>query len=611
MYTFQEYIYLRANNSWDNKEGLLLAGGAAGHMAHPFDLPTTKTGNDLINFFKKSVSSVTKNPPSVKIDGVNASFRLIDTDEESKEFALDRGSMKLLDLQGITIDKLLDRFGEGHGMVNAGQKLLSIMNEAIPDIEPELKKLGLWDNANRFFNTEFVEGQTNVLQYDNDFLAIHGINEFYQATPRRRASKEVNYNPKVLQSLIDKLNKFAEPYGFKVYGSVPAQLTKKPNFENVLSKNFNVIVGTEKTSKPLRQFLADAKNPFGDMITLQDGKKVGALSKFVYMQILNGVPVDTFVKDEADYQKAIDGAVIYHATRLLGDELLTTLTSPMGDVKYHEGIVIRDPKFHDKPVKITGEFIVGGMASKFRGEDNEIAPYYSNYINNPPVFNQGEGTRLRKNVSTFGEMVEILKEFEDVKNYKTVVIYPGRFHPFHKGHASVYNALKQKFPYADVYIATSEKTDPEKSPFEFDEKVKMVQSAGIDPQFVEKVKNPYIANEIVSKYNSDETKVIFAVSEKDMEGPNARFKFGKKKDGSPSYFQPFNSVGESEFASKHGYITTLPTVDFKILGKDIRSASEIRELYKNSDEKTRRDLIQDLYGSMDEEVKRIFDNKLV
>ena len=589
---------------------ILNEGGAAGHMAHPFDLPSTKTGNDLINFFKKSVSSVTKNPPSVKIDGVNASFRLIDT-EEGKEFALDRGSMKPLDLQGITIDKLLDRFGEGHGMVNAGQKLLSIMNEAIPDIEPELKKLGLWENANRFFNTEFVEGQTNVLQYDNDFLAIHGINEFFQATPRRRASKEVNYNPKVLQSLIDKLNKFAKPYGFKVYGSVPAELTKNPNFENVLSKNFNVIVGTEKTSKPLRQFLADAKNPFGDMIILQDGKKVGALSKFVYMQILNGVPVDTFVKDESDYQKAIDGAVIYHATRLLGDELLTTLTSPMGDVKYHEGIVIRDPKFHDKPVKITGEFIVGGMASKFRGEDNEIAPYYSNYINNPPVFNQGEGTRLRKNVSTFGEMVEILKEFEDVKNYKTVVIYPGRFHPFHKGHASVYNALKQKFPFADVYIATSEKTDPEKSPFEFDEKVKMVQSAGISPEFVEKVKNPYMANEIVSKYDLDETKVIFAVSEKDMEGPNARFKFGKKKDGSPSYFQPFNSVGESEFTSKHGYITTLPTVDFKILGKDIRSASEIRELYKNSDEKTRRDLIQDLYGSMDEEVKRIFDNKLV
>jgi len=28
---------------------------------------------------------------------------------------------------------------------------------------------------------------------------------------------------------------------------------------------------------------------------------------------------------------------------------------------------------------------------------------------------------------------------------KTVVIYPGRFHPFHKGHASVYAYLKNKY----------------------------------------------------------------------------------------------------------------------------------------------------------------------
>ena len=34
-----------------------------------------------------------------------------------------------------------------------------------------------------------------------------------------------------------------------------------------------------------------------------------------------------------------------------------------------------------------------------------------------------------------------------------VVIYPGRFHPFHKGHASVYEHLRSKFP--NVFIATS------------------------------------------------------------------------------------------------------------------------------------------------------------
>ena len=234
-----------------------------------------------------------------------------------------------------------------------------------------------------------------------------------------------------------------------------------------------------------------------------------------------------------------------------------------------------------------------------------------NYVTNPPIFNTGEGTRLQKR-PTFGEMYNILKEFEDAEDLtKTVVIYPGRFHPFHKGHASVYNKLKQQFPTADVFITTSEKTDPEKSPFSYEEKERMIQSSGIDPTFVEMTKNPYLAKEIIANYDLEKTKLIFAVSEKDMQGDRPRFAFGLKKDGTPSYFQPFKGINEAEFASKHGYIATLPTMDFKILDKDISSASQIRELYKKSDEQGRRDLIIDLYGSMDEEVKRIFDNKLI
>jgi len=232
------------------------------------------------------------------------------------------------------------------------------------------------------------------------------------------------------------------------------------------------------------------------------------------------------------------------------------------------------------------------------------------YITNPPIFNTGEGTRLQKRAS-FGEMYKMLKEFEDAEDLrKQVVIYPGRFHPFHKGHASVYNKLKEEFPTADIFISTSGKTNDTNSPFAFDEKRAMVLSSGIDQGIVVQTTNPYIATEIVEKYDLDKTQVIFAVSEKDMQGDKPRFKFGVKKDGTPSYFQPYNDKS-SDNALKHAYITTLPTADFTILGKDINSASQIRELYKNSDEKGRRDLIQDLYGSMDEEVKRIFDNKLI
>ena len=51
-----------------------------------------------------------------------------------------------------------------------------------------------------------------------------------------------------------------------------------------------------------------------------------------------------------------------------------------------------------------------------------------------------------------------------------LVIYPGRFQPFHKGHYAVYEFLTGKFGRNNVYIATSNKTDGAKSPFTFSEK---------------------------------------------------------------------------------------------------------------------------------------------
>ncbi len=82
-------------------EEILNEGGAAGHMAHPFDLPNVKTGKDLIKSFEQAADSLKKTPGSVKIDGVNASIRLINN-AGKREFAMDRGSKKALDLKGVT-----------------------------------------------------------------------------------------------------------------------------------------------------------------------------------------------------------------------------------------------------------------------------------------------------------------------------------------------------------------------------------------------------------------------------------------------------------------------------------------------------------------------------
>ena len=66
-------------------------------------------------------------------------------------------------------------------MINAGRTILTIMNQALPNIKPQLEELGLWDDSTKFINAEFVQGHTNVIDYgDQDFLALHGINQFLE-----------------------------------------------------------------------------------------------------------------------------------------------------------------------------------------------------------------------------------------------------------------------------------------------------------------------------------------------------------------------------------------------------------------------------------------------
>jgi nicotinic acid mononucleotide adenylyltransferase len=50
-----------------------------------------------------------------------------------------------------------------------------------------------------------------------------------------------------------------------------------------------------------------------------------------------------------------------------------------------------------------------------------------------------------------------------------VIIYAGRFHPFHKGHLASYNYLTKHFGEDSVYIATSNTQSPSTSPFSFEE----------------------------------------------------------------------------------------------------------------------------------------------
>lgn len=360
-------------------EELLNEGGAAGHMAHPFDLPNVNTGKDLIKSFEQAADSLKKAPGSVKIDGVNASIRLINN-AGKRQFAMDRGSKKELDLRGVTKADLEARFGAGHGMIKAGGDVLDIFNDAIPSIQEELEALGMWDNPNVMFNMEYVSGKSNVQDYGKNFLAIHGLLEVETKevegargkTLIKRVTSEKNFAQSDMDELLKKLEPFAKKKGFEIYGSVPTTFTKDPDFKSVLGINYTIDFAEGDQTKSLVQWLNDVTSiPKTDRLKMNVNgavKDVGALSKQVYFAVFGGENVDDLFDSEQDVQKAIQGATTYLATEKLGDAILDVLDSPMGSVNDHEGVVIRDSKISSRPFKITGKFITGGVSSQFQAK---------------------------------------------------------------------------------------------------------------------------------------------------------------------------------------------------------------------------------------------------
>lgn len=207
---------------------------------------------------------------------------------------------------------------------------------------------------------------------------------------------------------------------------------------------------------------------------------------------------------------------------------------------------------------------------------------------------------------------------------RVVAVYAGRFHPFHHGHASVFQDLASKFGINNTYITTSGKVEPEGSPFTFQEKEVMMQAAGVPAGHVVEETVPYSPKNLPAQLGLDPSRdvLVFGVGQKDMSS-DPRFAFTPLKDGTPSYFQRWTGKNLMSFdngktadgqRAGHGYIYPVADVQFKIAGSTVNSASAIRNLYRSATEAGRLSILQELYPSASNSIlnriKKIFDKKL-
>ena len=174
---------------------------------------------------------------------------------------------------------------------------------------------------------------------------------------------------------------------------------------------------------------------------------------------------------------------------------------------------------------------------------------------------------------------------------KQVVIYPGRFQPMLSHHAKVYYNLQVLFPEADVYIGTSDKVEPGKSPFSFKEKQMIAKAQGISPDKVLLAPLPYVHTSY-EQFDHENTVVFFAVGKKDSD----RFPMNNvdKETGldmtvrgepRPKYYQMINTYNKDnpKPMSERGYIYNIENIVDS--DNEVSSASAFREALLNSPSK--------------------------
>ncbi len=162
-----------------------------------------------------------------------------------------------------------------------------------------------------------------------------------------------------------------------------------------------------------------------------------------------------------------------------------------------------------------------------------------------------------------------LSEADKPEVKKTVVVYSGRFQPFHKGHYVAYQKLVSKFGANNVYIGTSDKTDGGKSPFNFSEKKKIATTMfGVPADKFIQLKNPYAPVEILNRFDGKTTQYVAAVGEKD----SSRLA-GK-------YFKPYKDKAGYGY-EEIGYTYIVPAEKNPISGTDVRNGLGNKDIEKS------------------------------
>jgi cytidyltransferase-like protein len=618
-------IYVKRVN-----ENLLMEGGAAGHLAHPFEDEALKF-SDMKEMIKRGlIGGLDKEAPvSEKLDGQNIAFSI---KNGNIVFGRNKGHVRnggenALDVQGIA-----KQFAGRGGIEKAFTGAAEDLHAAVSKLKPEQVKQ-MFGNGSKFMSLEIIlPDTTNVIPYGKSVLVMHGTiqydkegNEigrstddasaFAKAVQKVGADKQKTFGiegPKTIAFSDADTKEYAQKA--KEYSNQLTQVQKqfglndKSKLEDYRRKWWLGEINRQEKElgikfspsqkKGLINRWADGDKSFGvkgfeqpvqqewfrDFETnkLQAAQKqmikpiesvflnAGAQSlKRVtnFLAANNPGAADDLRKETLQSIKGIKDSKDVDKIAKLQTELERLNNIGMNNIVPSEGVVFQ---YNGKPYKFTGAF---APINQINGTFKFDKPKKNDNTNAEKSKGQKgteeptKGQDIKTAAKTGNKQKDELPQ-DGVGN--TVAIFTGRFQPFHAGHYSIYEGLVNKFGKENVFIASSNAQDPIKSPFPFkDKKEIMTTMFGIPKNRVVQVKNPYSPVEILDKFPKD-TKYVTAVSQKDAERLS--------KGG--GYFKNFDQVSPKKRKGyeDEGYYIVAPEMQLKVNGKNI-SGTQLRATF--------------------------------
>jgi len=595
---------------------LLLEGGAAGHIMHLYE-DYDLTYDQIKNIIEKLSSNQIQ--CTEKTDGVNIYFG----SKLGKTKAV--RSKSEFNLGGLDQQQFNTKEFEGGGNIKL------IFTTAFNSFDRSLNNLTdserqdiFGPNGEIFLNCEVISGKTNVIPYDKSLILIHrsGHKKFDERTGMLNIiPEEENIRlTKTIELLLPKLNENLSDSNF--------QIIQTP------FKNLNQTVDMIQIDEILKEMV---KYGFTEGMTIKEFLRTRVLRKVneliknnkVSEQVTNKIlelPTNEIVLvddniDREHLKKTINNLI---SNKLL---IKKEAVKPLEDLIHKIGVILLSKQKSDfiqdeqkalETIKNEVETSINKIQTLYAQDQKKIekASREIEKIGNIENINSTiEGivfqinNKVYKLTGNFAPINQIINLTESkLQPKRTIVIYPGRFQPFHKGHMAAYKYLIDKFGQDNVNIFTSDITKDE-SPLNFEERKKIMNFAGVPNQYIWYAAEPYDPKTVITNIKNIDpqtTTLVYAISTKDMI-ENPRFSFKPNQDDTPSYMQPYKDTFEP--MNKHCYVLTYPKVDFTIMDKEFDSSKQIRDYYPTLDNEQQRLFIRDLYGRYSKDIQKLMNKK--